>query len=411
MGEAAKRLTSMEGQRMMNFRPSYSMQDIYGEGIIYNPKLYAEDYQHYSGDLLSLDALTGRELSVVGNTPVVCHAACTTKPALRLLKKAGLKVPPVLYTYQNEDEYIEALKLLSSQNKKMIFQYPHPEGRVSTELYRVDPKVLAYLCDKRNIPELVPAQHIPKRRMMSLEQILEEKPQLPFVLKTGDGRPTSGGYGVLLIKDEKQLEEINDSFGDLTSIIVEELIPYEKNVSVHYMVNKEGEIEFLGKSEQLVTKEGNFCGSWITTEYDHNIADIIETGYEVMKNIADKGYVGVAGFDVLVYEGNYYFIDLNVRFNASTCGLLLYNDIKKRFGTKFMRLCNFNWTENFDQVIPLVEEFVDKQQIIPLSILDPRYFPDEEQVTKIIGLVIGQSSEEVEDFLKDMVKAGFILKE
>ncbi|WP_299093298.1 hypothetical protein [uncultured Metabacillus sp.] len=61
MGEAAKRLTTTKGQQMMKFRPAYSMQDIYGEEIIYNPKLYAEDYQHYSGDLLSLDALTGRE--------------------------------------------------------------------------------------------------------------------------------------------------------------------------------------------------------------------------------------------------------------------------------------------------------------------------------------------------------------
>ncbi|WP_299093299.1 ATP-grasp domain-containing protein [uncultured Metabacillus sp.] len=320
-------------------------------------------------------------------------------------------MPPILYTYQTEDEYIDVLKLLSNQNKKMIFQYPHPEEKVSTDQYRVDPKVLAYLCDKRNIPELVPSQHIPKRRMMSLEQILEEKPKLPFVLKTGDGRPTSGGYGVLLINEEQQLDEITESFGDLSSIIVEEYIPYEQNISVHYMVNKEREIEFLGKSEQLVTEDGNFSGSWITTEFDHNIADIIETGYEVMKNIADKGYIGMAGFDVLLYKGQYYFIDLNVRFNASTCGLLLYNDIQKRFATTFMRLCNFNWTSHFDSAIPVVEKFVDKQQFIPLSLLDPGYFPDEEQVTKIIGLVIGKSSEEVEDILGDMARAGFILKE
>jgi len=410
MGEAAKRLT-FTNDHQLYFRPAYSIQDIYGKGIIYNPKLYAEDYQHYSGDLLSLNALTGRELSVVGNTPVVCHAACATKSALRLLKKAGLQLPPELYTYQNEEEYINVLKLLSKQNKRMIFQYPHPVDKVSTELYRVDPKVLAYLCDKRNIPELVPSEYIPKRRMMSLEQIIEEKPQLPFVLKTGDGRPTSGGYGVLLIKEEKQLEEINESFGDLSSIIVEEHIPYEQNISIHYMSNKKGEIEFIGKSEQLVTDDGSFCGSWITTDYEDNIADIIKTGYEVMNNIADKGYVGVAGFDVLLYNGHYYFIDLNVRFNASTCGLLLYNDIHNRFGKKFMRLCNFDWDNNFDSAIQIAEEFVDKEQFIPLSLLDPRYFPGEDQVTKIIGLVIGHSSEEVEDVLEDMNNAGFILKE
>ncbi|WP_078431079.1 ATP-grasp domain-containing protein [Metabacillus halosaccharovorans] len=410
MGEAAKKLTFTQNQQL-NFRPVYSLQDIYGEEIIFNPKLYAEDYQHFAGDLLSLNALTGRELSVVGNTPVVCHEACATKPALQLLKKAGLQLPSKLYTYRNEEEYIETLKLLSKQQKKVIFQYPHPEDKVSTELYRVGPEVLAYLCDKRNIPELVPSEHIPKRRMMSLEQILEEKPQLPFVLKTGDGRPTSGGYGVLLINDEKQLEDINESFGDLTSIIVEEQIPYEQNISVHYMADKNGVIQFLGKSEQLVTEDGNFCGSWISTDYDDSIADIVKTGFEVMKNISDKGYVGVAGFDVLLYNGQYYFIDLNVRFNASTCGLLLYNEIQERFGKKCMRLCNFDWNENFESAIPIAEKFLDKEHFIPLSVLDPRYFPDNNQVTKIIGLVIGHSAEEVEEVLEEMNRAGFNLKE
>ena len=410
MGEAANKLTFTKDHQMY-FRPAYSIQDIYGEGIIYNPKLFAEDYQHFSGDLLSLNALTGRELSVVGNTPVVCHAACATKSALKLLEKAGLQLPPELYTYQNEEEYIELLKGLSKQNKKMIFQYPHPKDKVSSKLNRVDPGVLAYLCDKRNIPELVPAQHIPKRKMMSLEQILNEKPQLPIVLKTGDGRPTSGGYGVLLINEEKQLEEIDESFGDLSSIIVEEHIPYEQNISIHFIANQKGEIEFIGKSEQLVTDDGSFCGSWITTDYEDNIEDIIKTGYEIMGNIAEKGYVGAAGFDVLLYNGRYYFIDLNVRFNASTCGLLLYNDIYKRFGKKFVRLCNFDWNNSFDQAIPLAEEFVDKGQFIPLSTLDPSYFPNEDQVTKMIGLVIGHSSEEVEDVIENMIRSGFILKE
>lgn len=410
MGEAAKKLTFTQDHQLY-FRPTYSIQDIYGEDIIYNPKLYAEDYQHYSGDLLSLNALTGRELGVIGDSAVVCHAACATKSALRLLKKAGLQLPPKVYTYRNEEEYIEVLKLLSKQNKKMIFQYPHPKEKVSNELYRVNPKVLAFLCDKRNIPELVPSKHIPKRRMMSLEQILKEKPQLPFVLKTGDGRPTSGGYGVLLVKDEKQLEEIEESFGDLSSIIVEEHIPYEQNISVHYMANKKGEIEFIGKSEQLVTDDGNFCGSWLTTDYEESIADIIKAGYKVMENIVEKGYVGVAGFDVLLYNRQFYFIDLNVRFNASTCGLLLYNDIYNRFGKKFVRLCNFDWNDHYDSAIPMAEIFLDKAQFIPLSLLDPRYFPDENQITKMIGLVIGHSSEEVEDVLEEMNRAGFNLKE
>ncbi|MDQ0242878.1 hypothetical protein J2S09_000414 [Bacillus fengqiuensis] len=406
MGTKALPVTLMKEQQLEKIQPSHSMQDIYGKGFIYNPKLYAEDYQHFSSDLLSLEALTGRELSVIGDVPVVCHAGTVTPPALALLHKAGLHIPPVCYTYRNDEEYMEVLNNLYKQKKKLIFQYPHPEEKVSSELYWIDPEVLAYLCDKRNIPELVPAENVPERRMMGLDQILEEKPELPIVLKTGDGRPTSGGCGVLLVKEEKQLYEIDETFGDLSNIIVEEYIECEQNISVHYVVNKKGEISFLGKSEQLVNKDGCFRGSWITVDVDDKMADIVETGYGVMKKIADKGYVGVAGFDVLICGDRYYFIDLNVRFNASTCGLLLYNDIRKKFGKETVRLCNLEWTSNFDSLIPVVEKHMTKDQFVPLSLLDANYFLDQNQVSKVIGLVIGHSAEDVENVLEEMTREG-----
>ncbi|WP_078410995.1 ATP-grasp domain-containing protein [Priestia abyssalis] len=411
METKAAQSTFMKDQQVENIQPSYSIKDIYGEEFIYNPKLYAEDYQHFSSDLLSLEALTGRELSVVGDAPVVCHAGAVTPSALALLHKGGLHTPPVCYTYRNDKEYMDVLHNLYKQKKKIIFQYPHPEKKVSSELYWIDPEVLAYLCDKRNIPELVPAENVPKRRMMSLDQILEEKPELPIVLKTGDGRPTSGGCGVLLVKEEKQLYEMDETFGDLSNIIVEEYIECDQNISVHYMVNKKGEVHFLGKSEQLVNKDGCFRGSWITVDVEEQIAHIIETGYGVMKKIADKGYVGVAGFDVLICDDRYYFIDLNVRFNASTCGLLLYHDIRRKFGKEIVRLCNLEWTSDFDSLIPVVETYMTRDQFVPLSLLDANYFPGENGVSKVIGLAIGHSAEEVEDVLEEMTKEGLTHRE
>ncbi|RFU69463.1 ATP-grasp domain-containing protein [Peribacillus saganii] len=411
MGEAAFPIQVLKEQPNVSIRPSHSITDIYGKDIAYTPKLYAEDYQHFSSDLLSLEALTGRELSAVGNVPVICHEGTATEPALALLRKAGLHVPPIRYTYRNDIEYIEVLKDLAEQSKKLIFQYPHPAEKVSPDVSWVDPQLLAYLCDKRSIPELVPHDHVPPRRMMSLKQILEEKPALPIVLKTGDGRPTSGGCGVLLVEDERQLHEIDESFGDLSKIIVEEFIHYDQNISVHFAVNEQGVISFLGKSIQLVNKDGCFRGSWITVDIDDTIADIVDTGYEVMRNIAAKGYVGIAGFDVLIRGDQYYFIDLNVRFNGSTCGLLLYKDIRKNYGKEIVRLCNLEWNHHFDSLIPIVEKYMEKEQFIPLSLLDASYFPAEKQVSKVIGLVIGHSAPEVESVLMEITKDGLLLRE
>lgn len=411
MGETAQQLKLIEDQQVEPIRPSYCMHDIYGKGFIYNPKLFADDYQHFAGDLQSLEALTGRELSVIGDMPVICHAGAVTKQALSLLRKAGLHVPTVQYTYRTDNEYLQLLKKLDKKKKKLIFQYPHPQEEVPPNLSWIEPELLAYLCDKRSIPDLVPPENVPKRKKMSLKQILEEKPELPIVLKTGDGRPTSGGCGVLLVEEEKQLYEIDESFGDLSEIIVEECIRYDENISVHYMVSKNGEINFLGKSEQVVNKEGCFRGSWITVDVEDKIADIVETGYKVMKNVAEKGYVGVAGFDVLIRGDRYYFIDLNIRFNASTCGLFLYHELQKKYGKAVVRLCNLEWEKDFIQIVPVIEKYMSNNQFVPLSLLDASYFPGENRPSKVIGLVIGDSVNEVESVMDLMANEGLYPRE
>jgi hypothetical protein len=386
--------------------PSHTIESLYGQGYVYNPKLFSEDYSHFSSDVLSLEALTGRELSVAGDVPVICHAGTVTEPALRLLRKAGLKVPASLYTYSSEDDYLALLQQLEHLNKKVIFQYPHPTEKVSRELHWVDPDVHAYLCDKRSIPDLVPSGHYPKRKMMSLAEILEEKLQLPLVLKSGDGRPTSGGCGVMLVHDEQQLNSVDEAFCDLSKIIVEEHIEYDENISVHYAVNSDGEIRFLGRSEQIVNEEGCFRGSWISVDIDEKIAPIAETGYWVMKRIADNGYVGVAGFDVLIKGESFYFIDLNVRFNASTCGLLLYRDIQRNYGKSVMRLCNLEWTSSFDDLVPVVEKYMDSGEFVPVGFLDADYVQCGSSTSKVVGLVIAHSAEEAETTLTHMALDG-----
>ncbi|KKB35622.1 ATP-grasp domain-containing protein [Bacillus thermotolerans] len=401
----------LKEQRGISIRPSQTIQEIYGSEYIYSPKLYAQDYEHFAGDVLSLEALTGRELCVAGNAPVICHEGAATEAALQLLHKAGLHTPSVLYTYRTDEEYIQILHQLQQQQKQVIFQYPHPDDKVSPDLYWVKPEMHAYLCDKQSIPELVPPENVPGRRTMSLQQLLQKMPSFPFVLKSGDGRPTSGGSGVLFVEKKEQLYELDDSFCDLSNLIVEEFISHDRNMSVHYTVNQKGDIKFLGQSEQLVNKDGCFRGSWISSEAEEFMASIVETGYWIMKKAADKGYVGAAGFDVLIRGNQYYFIDLNVRFNASTCGLLLYPAVRRKYGTSVVRLCNLEWTGDFNCVLPTVKSYIDAKQFVPLSLLDASYFPDDKKVSKVVGLILGHSVEEIEEIINEMTAKGLYPRE
>lgn len=391
-------------------RPEQTSEDIYGKGYVYSPKLYAHDYEHFGGDLLSLEALTGRELSIAGEMPVICHEGAVTPGAVRLLQKAGLHLPSVRYTYRNDEEYVSILKKLSLHGKKVIFQYPHPSEDVPDSLYWVDPSIIAYLSDKRSIPALVPAEHVAPRRMVSLDELLEDTPPMPFILKTGDGRPTSGGCGVLLIEKKEQLYHINEDFGDLSTIILEEYIQYDQNFGFHFAADEAGNIRYLGKSEQVVNDENCFRGSWISTDAAP-FERVVEAGLRVMGNIAAAGYVGVAGFDVLMRGDSFYFIDLNVRFNASSCGLMLYENIRGLYKKPSVRLSSLEWNGWFDDGLAVVEKYMDKKQFVPLSLLDAAYVDGAAGSSKVIGLVMGENDQEVEQILNCMEHDGLTRRE
>lgn len=397
MGERAWPFHSIVGA----IRPEQSSEDIYGEGYVYSPKLFAHDYEHFGGDLLSLEALTGRELSIAGEMPVICHEGAVTPGAVRLLEKAGLRLPSVRYTYRNDEEYVSILKKLSLHGKKVIFQYPHPPEDAPDSLYWVDPSIIAYLSDKRSIPALVPAEHVPPRRMVSLDELLENTPPMPFILKTGDGRPTSGGCGVLLIEKKEQLQHINEDFGDLSTIILEEYIQYDRNFGFHYVADHSGKIRYLGKSEQVVNDDNCFRGSWISTDAEP-FEKVVEAGFRIMENIVAAGYVGVAGFDVLMCGDAFYFIDLNVRFNASSCGLMLYEDVISLYRKPSVRFSSLEWNGVFEDGLAVVEKYMDQEQFVPLSLLDAAYVDGTLGPSKVIGLVIGEDEEEVESILAYM---------
>ena len=61
----------------------------------------------------------------------------------------------------------------------------------------------------------------------------------------------------------------------------------------------------------------------------HDVPEkVIQAGREIMQNGANLGFIGVAGFDLLLDENdNVFAIDLNFRQNGSTSMLLLQDEL------------------------------------------------------------------------------------
>ena len=59
---------------------------------------------------------------------------------------------------------------------------------------------------------------------------------------------------------------------------------------------------------------------------------MIQAGREIMQNGVNLGFIGVAGFDLLLDENdNVFAIDLNFRQNGSTSMLLLQDELNPNY--------------------------------------------------------------------------------
>lgn len=396
---------------LKEIKPVFTLDQIYGTDLIYNPRPSIEDHGHFADDPVVNETLTGRELSILGEMPVVCRDAVCTTPALNILEKTGLKIPPIRYTYRNTEEYLQLLQLFREKDQRVVMQYPHPKKEVPEDLYWVKPDVIEYVNDKNKIDELVPSDYVPERKTISYKQMKEEidnkELTAPVVLKTGDGEPTAGGFGVKICTTEEDMLEAIEFFKQTPEIIVEQHIDYHSNICVQYACNTKGEITYLGNTEQIVSEGGNHKGSWVNVTADMMDA-ATEAGKEIMKNAYEKGYVGIAGFDVVFTDTHFYFIDLNFRMNASTGALLLSESIYHTFGKDEIRLNS--WTSNleFDDMLELLEKYIEKEWIIPLSIFDPRYVPFETDGARVTGLIIADSKDEINSMLEEMAQDGLV---
>lgn len=385
---------------LSELKPSISIAEIYGDNLIYNPRPSLDEHGHFAENPVINEIITGREISIMGNTPIICCEAVATAPAVDCLEKAGLLIPPVRYTYRSEEEYLKLLKHFTEQNQKLIIQHPHPEHQVPASLYWIDPAIPRFLNDKKNVDKLVPEEYCLARSTLSYEkmaeQISDNSLTSPVVLKTGDGEPTAGGFGVKICKTSQDIEDALEFFSEVDEVIAEQYVNYNSNICIQFAAAADGEITYLGNSEQIVTKDGNHKGSWLNVDHE-KLPAAVSVGKKIMKDAQEKGYVGVAGFDVIFDEENFYFIDLNFRLNASTGGLLLFESITRQYGidNPEVRLYSFSFEKKFDELISLLEYSVEKRLFTPLSIFNLEHSDYKNRDYRVTGLIIGTSRDEV----------------
>ncbi len=182
------------------------------------------------------------------------------------------------------------------------------------------------------------------------------------------------------------------------SIIIEELLQTKDNYSCQFVYSEELGIQYLGASQQITDENGIYHGNIIVDEVPEKV---IEVGRHIMEQGVAEGFVGVAGFDLIVTEaGDVQAIDLNFRQNGSTSMLMFHDTLGKPIN-KFASYVAQSPQEN-EVFFQTIKKFVEQKILFPLSFYDGNYF-DEPVPSRFVGIWYADQLSEIEKLEQELL--------
>ncbi|MBT2686839.1 ATP-grasp domain-containing protein [Bacillus sp. ISL-47] len=380
---------------MPHLRPKMTLYDIFGPGFILNPRASYHN-MYWLPDLISQHSATGGPMPVAGKLPLLCHHDVTSQAGTSILKDAGLDLAPNRIYYSDKQNYYEVLDSLESAKEKIIFNCPHLPEEFDYNRYWIDPELIFFLNNKKSLGELVPKENLARREILAINDFLKNQfsLNLPFVVKAATNEPSGGGNNVVICKDEEKLQYAKELLKSCEFVIIEEYIPINANYCVQFAKTYQGELAYLGGSEQIIQDGVKYKGNWF--ERDHQPPkEVTELGKVIMEKAVSLGYWGVAGFDIVVGKDNRIMaLDLNFRLNGSTAALLLSENVMKSLNVSTLKVRSFRTVISFTKLETFTRNLINQQKLVPLTIYKPEH-PRQNNPIVLRCLLAGNSKNEI----------------
>lgn len=390
--------------------PSRFLHDIYGPGLIYSGYAPVGASRWLSDNRTALLAITGNQLSIVGDMPILCAAGTATPASLELLEEAGLCRPANLHVFHDEADYAARLAELTGTGQRIVIQHRHPAAYLPANGCWISPELLSWLNDKGNLAELVAPAHVPERRVVESASCAWPQPGLKFpcVLKAATRQSTGGGaFDIHRCDDAGALEIALTKLQDSERLVIEQWLPAHRFLCLNYAIDHCGDIAYLGTTEIINEAGGAYLGNWLG-ESCTPAATIIELGREIARNGAEAGYMGCLCIDVAeLPDGRALVLDLNFRACGSTVPLLLFNAIRKTTGASIARYRNWLWEGDFRSMIDAARHALRSGFLIPIVSFDPGTH-GLAGPARLNSLLLGGSREEITAREQELVSRGWI---
>lgn len=382
-------------------KPALRFSDIFPATHTFNPREPYGGNPFVAEDALASDALTGGQLSLAGDLRVLCHRHVATDRVLGLVNRAGFDNEGQRDLYDGEDAYLALLA--GCEPGTVVFQHAHPPELADLGLSCIPHSVLTALNDKSSLAALAPASATPRRQTISMAgraaaQLWAELP-VPVVLKVPSQHSLNSGEGVRICHDKASLRSAVNDFAKAQFVIAEEFIEIRDNWCVQFACFAGQLVQYLGTAEQIVDRDGRYQGNWISTPEPPQEA--IDLGREIATRGAARGYLGIAGFDIVAAaDGRILVLDLNFRVNGSTAGLLYRESLRDAQGPVEVMFVTLRDSHGWAHACAILTEYVAAGRILPFAGYDPA--PCSGAAAKMSVLATGPTRDDVTSMIASL---------
>lgn len=356
------------------------------------------------------EGMSGALMAIAGQLPILVHEAASSAALITAMRDAGIKVPEVIHRYLDREDYLARLELLQDAGGCAWFTFPVPSSMGGRGPEVVTPRCLALLNDRGAASRLVPAVNLPPRRLIEGHDAVAAAMRdlrKGDVVKLADAPASSGGRHVVIVRAGRHARRARANFAKAEAVVIERIVAHTRNLCAQVAVSSDGGVAWLGASDQVTSVGGVYLGNRIGAPIPESVREL---ALEIGRRGAAEGFVGVAGFDILVSsQDEPVAVDLNFRPNGSTPLLLLHGELGPARGLPFAELVFVHWNGSSDTGLAALHGAITAGWLLPTALFDPFEAGSARGPIVLRLIVMGSEADEVAARVAWLKQVGFAL--
>ncbi|MHC4955396.1 MAG: hypothetical protein ACYTGZ_16205 [Planctomycetota bacterium] len=382
---------------------AWTLRDVFAPGLVYDPvPCFAEPgWLPSSRDVL--DGLSGGQIALAGDYPVICHRSASTPAIRRLLQDVGYPEAQRLIPYETEAEYQGVLAQCATDGTRIAVGHAHAEAAMDPASYWIPRDLLCALNDKGNLGDLVPPGSLPQRTRLSADEfraLAAGAAPLPAAVKVASPLSSGAGFGVKLCRTPDDWADAQREFSGSPHVVVEEWLEIRSIWCAGFILRPPAPPRYIGAAEQVAKEDGRYQGNWISVR-EVTPEPVVRLGRSMAVAAAERGYDGICGFDIVVCaDGSVKAIDANFRFNGSSLPLALRPWMNAN-NAALARSLFWSFDGPFAEMDRTIRAAVARGHFLPYSMWDGGDSP-----SRVSGIVVGGDREEITARIDGLARDG-----